>query len=224
MYNIIFLGPPGSGKGTQAHLISTKYGISNISAGEILKHALSVTKFHFNFNTDNMLNQINSGNLVDDELIIPLIIKRIRQDDCKKGFILDGFPRTIGQAIAIEQNKIAIDFVIEFNISDSAIINRIVGRQVHIKSGRTYHIKFNPPKLDGIDDITGEKLVIRADDNAQVILQRLNQYRKYTILLSDYYQKQSQQGNMRYFIINGNQEITKIYKELINIFNFHIFK
>lgn len=219
MMRIIFLGPPGSGKGTQANLISNQYNIPNITAGEILKQSfLENTQSSLNLVCQKNINKINSGNLVSDELVIKLIINQIRKNDCKHGFILDGFPRTIKQAMSIIQNNIAIDFVIEFYMPDSAIIERIVGRQIHAVSGRIYHIKFNPPKRCGLDDVTGDRLIVRKDDDENIIRQRLNQYRQYTLPLSNYYKQQAQQNIIKYYVINSNRQINKIYQELIEIF------
>lgn len=222
MKHIIFLGPPGSGKGTQAHFIANKYKILNISAGTILRQS-SLNDQWINKNSKKTINTINAGNLVDDKLVTKLIIDWINQNNSQNGFILDGFPRTIGQAILFKNSNISINFVIEFRIPDFIIIDRIVGRQIHIDSGRTYHIKYNPPKYCGLDDITGEKLIIRTDDNLKVIQQRLNQYRKYTIPLSNYYKKESKKGKIFYFCIDGNRQINMIYEELINILSLHMF-
>ncbi|ADV33703.1 adenylate kinase [Candidatus Blochmanniella vafra str. BVAF] len=219
MIRIIFLGPPGSGKGTQAHLIADLYNIPNISSGEILRH--SYNTFKLNLPSTNAINLINSGKLVNDELIIKLIINRIRKTDCQHGFIIDGFPRTINQAIAIKKNKISIDFVIEFYMKDAEIIDRIIGRQIHLSSGRIYHKKYNPPKFHGIDDITGENLIVRKDDTEEVIQQRLDQYYKYTAPLSNYYKKQAKKNNMHFYVINSNQEIMKIHTELVDIINLY---
>lgn len=220
MMRIIFLGPPGSGKGTQANLISNKYDIPNITAGEILKKSfLKKNQSSLNLGFQKNMNIINSGNLVNDEVVIKLIIDRISQNDCKYGFILDGFPRTINQAISIVQNGIFIDFVIEFYMPDSVVIERIAGRQIHALSGRIYHIKFNPPQRYGLDDATGDKLIMREDDDVNIIRQRLKQYRQCTLPLSNYYKKQVQRNIIKYFSINGNRQINQIYQELIKIFS-----
>lgn len=220
MIRIILLGPPGSGKGTQAYLIANKYNITNISAGEILRQSL-LSEQTISNNSNAILRTINSGNLVDDALIIKLVIARIN-NKCAQGFILDGFPRTINQAISIVENDIVINFVIEFDIPDFIIVDRIVGRQMHLNSGRIYHIKYNPPKFPGFDDITGEKLIIRKDDNIQSVQQRLIQYHKYNEIISEYYKKKSKENVLFYHIIDGNRKVDVIYKELIDIFSSYI--
>lgn len=213
---IIFLGPPGSGKGTQASLIAQKYNIANISTGIILQQELyKYSKLHTTFH--NMTNIINSGDLVNDEFVIKLIIMRINQDDCRNGFILDGFPRTIIQALSIDKYLISMNFVIQFMLPDSVIINRIMGRRIHLSSGRTYHIKFNPPKHHNLDDITGETLTIRKDDRENTIRTRLNKYYQYTNPIINYYKREARKKNIRYLSIDGNRKICEIYEELINI-------
>lgn len=213
MIRIILLGPPGSGKGTQAHLIANHYNISHISTGEILRKTSLYKRFR---------NVIKDGKLVNDDLMIQLITKRINKNDCNNGFVLDGFPRTINQAISLKKRNIFINFVIELDVLDSIIIDRINGRQIHMNSGRTYHIKYNPPKTDGLDDITGEKLIIRQDDNVKTMIQRLNQYRQNTTCVSKFYQKESKNACTLYFMVNGNQQIIKIYEKLINIITLNI--
>lgn len=219
---VILLGPPGSGKGTQAYLVSTKYNIPNISAGEILRRFCTKKKSVLNKIHYNTKNIIDSGNLVSDKLVIELIIERVNQYDCINGFILDGFPRTIVQAQSMQEQNITIDFVINFYISDSAIIDRIMGRQIHLKSGRTYHVKFNPPKRYGVDDITGELLTVRKDDNTESVKQRLAQYHSHTKSILDFYYKISQKRSLHYFTINGDRPIIKVYNELLDILNKNI--
>lgn len=214
---IILLGPPGSGKGTQAFLISQKYRIANISMGVILRQELYRFSQLYVKNT-SIINVINTGNLVNDEFVIKLMLMRIKKNDCCNGFILDGFPRTITQALSINQHKIPINFVIQFSVPDSVIIHRISGRQVHIPSGRIYHTTLNPPKNYGLDDITGEILTKRKDDCENAIRVRLNKYYRHNESLIDYYTKEAKRGNIYFYSIDGSQEIYKIYKELIDIF------
>lgn len=212
---IIFLGPPGSGKGTQAILISRQYNIANISTGIMLQKELY--KFSkLNKNYQSITDVINSGNLVSDEFVIKLITTRIKQKDCYNGFLLDGFPRTIIQALSMKQHRISINFVIQFIVPDFVIINRITGRRIHVPSGRIYHITLNPPKNYGLDDITGETLTIRKDDYEDTIRTRLMKYHQHNELLIDYYKKEAKKGNMYYIAIDGNREIYKIYAELVS--------
>lgn len=212
---IIFLGPPGSGKGTQALLIARKYNITNISTGVILRKELY--KYSKSHTTHNIKDIINSGDLVNDEFITRIITTRINEYDCCKGFILDGFPRTITQAISMDKQRIMINFIIQFTLPDAIIIDRIIGRRIHLASGRTYHIKFNPPKNHNLDDITGEILTKRKDDDENIIRIRLNKYHQYTAPLIDYYKKISKKRNIRYLSIDGNRKIYEIYKELTEI-------
>lgn len=157
---IILLGAPGAGKGTQAQFIMEKYGIPQISTGDMLRAAVKA---------GSELGQkakeiMDAGKLVTDELVIALVKERIAQEDCRKGFLLDGFPRTIPQADAMKEAGIKVDNVLEFDVPDALIVERIVGRRVHVSSGRVYHVTFNPPKVAGKDDVTGEELSTRKDD------------------------------------------------------------
>ncbi|MCR3754854.1 MAG: adenylate kinase [Candidatus Westeberhardia cardiocondylae] len=213
---IILLGAPGSGKGTQAEFICNTYKIPHISVGEILRTLLresSVLK-------EEIGKFINTGRLVPDSWMISWVNCRIRKYDCLRGFLLDGFPRTIFQAYGIRKEGIAVDFVLEFFLPDACIVERIIGRRVHLSSGRIYHVKFNPPKINNIDDITGEPLIIRSDDTEECIKNRLHEYHDKSILLSDFYQKESCcNRNMKFFRIDGSKSILHIQKELINILN-----
>lgn len=213
---IIFLGPPGSGKGTQASLIAHKYNIANISTGIMLRQELHKYSTH-NVIHQHINNIINSGDLVDDEIIIKLIAMRIQQDDCHTGFILDGFPRTIMQAISMDKYQISINFVIQFTLPDAIIIDRITGRRIHLPSGRTYHITFNPPKHHNLDDITGDILTTRTDDHEDTVRIRLNKYYQYITSIINYYKKIARKKNICYLSIDGNRTICEIYKELIKI-------
>ncbi|URJ25363.1 adenylate kinase [Candidatus Blochmannia ocreatus (nom. nud.)] len=218
MTRIVLLGPPGSGKGTQAHLISQRHNIPNISTGIILRQALHQSSYNQNDNIPkNIINVVKTGQLVQDDIIVQLINTRINKNDCHNGFLLDGFPRTIPQALYMKKYKIHINYVIEFVVSQSVVVTRITGRRVHLASGRTYHTKFNPPKNHGLDDITGDRLTIRQDDRANTIKQRLKIYYKHTKPLTLFYQKEAKNKKIQYFSINGNRTIPEIYKELINI-------
>lgn len=182
--NLVFLGPPGAGKGTMASRLAEKEGIPHISTGDI---------FRANINNQTELGKkvksiLDSGELVPDELTIELVKDRLAQDDTKKGFILDGFPRTIPQADALE-GFATIEKAILFSLSDEEIVKRLSGRRVHKPSGRTYHVEFNPPKVAGKDDVTGEDLIQREDDKVDAIKNRLSVYHDQTAPLIDYYQK-----------------------------------
>ena len=188
---IILLGAPGAGKGTQAQLIMQKYGIPQISTGDMLRAAVKA-------GTELGLAAkkiMDAGGLVSDELIIGLVKDRIAQPDCSKGFLFDGFPRTIPQAEAMIEAGVNIDHVIEIHVDDSEIIERLSGRHVHPASGRVYHIKYNPPKVAGKDDVTGEDLVQRDDDKEETVKKRLDIYHTQTEQLVGFYQKLAADGN-----------------------------
>ncbi|OHD86941.1 MAG: adenylate kinase, partial [Sulfuricurvum sp. RIFCSPLOWO2_02_43_6] len=166
---IILLGAPGAGKGTQAQFLTKAFDIPQISTGDMLRAAIKAGTELGTLAKSFM----DSGKLVTDEIIIGLVKERILEDDCKNGFLLDGFPRTVPQADALKEAGVAIDAVIEIDVADSVIVERMSGRRAHLASGRTYHVVFNPPKVEGKDDETGEDLVQRADDKAEVVLDRL---------------------------------------------------
>ncbi len=188
---IILLGSPGSGKGTQAQFITQKYAIVQISTGDMLRAAVrEVTPMGV-----AAKQVMDAGGLVSDDIILGLIKERIAQADCANGFLLDGFPRTIAQAEGLSAMGVKIDTVIEINVADEEIIKRMAGRRVHLASGRTYHIEFNPPKQPGIDDITGESLIQRDDDKEETVRTRLNVYHEQTKPLVDYYSAAEQQVN-----------------------------
>ena len=180
---LILLGPPGAGKGTQAAYLMEKYNIPQISTGDMLRAAVKD-------GTDLGLEAkkfMDAGGLVPDTVIIGLVKERINQDDCSNGFLFDGFPRTIPQANALNDAGVDIDYVIEIDVNDEEIIKRLSGRRVHPESGRTYHVLFNTPKVEGIDDISGEPLVQRDDDKEETIKKRLEVYHEQTELLIGYY-------------------------------------
>ena len=190
---IILLGAPGAGKGTQASLIKEKFNIPQISTGDMLRAAVKV---------GTPLGKaakkvMDVGGLVSDDIIIDLVKERIKQKDCANGYLLDGFPRTIPQAQAMKEAAIDVDFVVELEVPDSDIIQRMDGRRVHAVSGRTYHITFNPPKVPGKDDISGEDLVQRPDDEAGTVTKRLSIYHDQTKPLVEYYQAWQQSGDPR---------------------------
>jgi adenylate kinase len=180
---LILLGAPGAGKGTQAAFIKDKFGIPQISTGDMLRAAVKAgTALGI-----AAKKVMDSGGLVSDDIIIGLVKDRLTQPDCAGGYLFDGFPRTIPQADAMKQAGVSIDFVLEIDVPDSEIIERMSGRRVHPASGRTYHVKFNPPKTEGRDDLTGEELILRDDDREETVRKRLEVYHAQTRQLVDYY-------------------------------------
>jgi len=180
---LILLGAPGAGKGTQATFLCRHYGIPQVSTGDMLRAAVKAgTPLGV-----AAKKVMDSGALVSDEIIIGLVKERIAQSDCANGFLFDGFPRTIAQADAMKQAGVRLDAVLEIDVPDSAIVERMGGRRAHLPSGRTYHVVFNPPKVAGIDDVTGEPLVQRADDSEETVKKRLQVYHSQTRPLVDYY-------------------------------------
>ena len=210
---IILLGAPGAGKGTQAQFIMNKFAIPQISTGDMLRSAIKAgTELGKQAKT-----LMDAGQLVPDDLIISLVKERVAQADCAKGFLLDGFPRTIPQADALKSAGIAIDYVLEFDVPDEVIVERMSGRRVHQPSGRSYHIVYNPPKVEGKDDVTGEDLIIRADDKPETVWDRLKVYHNTTKPLVDYYQAEAKAGNTQYFRLDGTQKVEDVSKELDKI-------
>ena len=180
---LILLGAPGAGKGTQATFICQAYGIPQISTGDMLRAAVKA-------GTDMGLAAkkiMDAGGLVSDDIIIGLVKERITHDDCAKGFLFDGFPRTLPQAEALKQAGVKLDCVLEIDVPFDAIIERMSGRRAHVASGRTYHVRFNPPKVEGLDDVTGEPLIQRDDDKEETVKKRLEVYSAQTRPLVDYY-------------------------------------
>ena len=188
---LILLGPPGAGKGTQANYLKERFNIPQISTGDILRAAVKAgTPLGM-----AAKEVMDAGNLVSDDIIIGLVKERIKDPDCANGFFFDGFPRTIPQAQAIKDAGIRIDFVVEIEVADKEIIKRMSGRRVHLPSGRTYHLVFNPPRVEGKDDITGEDLVQRPDDVEGTVIKRLSVYHDQTKPLVDYYTAWSKSGD-----------------------------
>jgi adenylate kinase len=188
---LILLGPPGAGKGTQAAFIAQRYGIPQISTGDMLRAAVKA-------GTPLGLaakKVMDAGQLVSDDIIISLVLERLKEPDCAAGYLFDGFPRTIGQAEALKNAGVRVDVVLEIDVPDADIIERMSGRRVHLASGRTYHLKFNPPRLAGKDDITGEPLIQRDDDREDVVRKRLEVYHAQTSVLVDYYKKWAASGD-----------------------------
>lgn len=210
---IILLGAPGAGKGTQAHFIMEKYGIPQISTGDMLRAAVKAES-ELGKKAKAMMD---AGQLVTDALVIALVKERVAQDDCRNGFLLDGFPRTIPQADAMKEANINVDYVLEFDVPDDIIVERIIGRRVHAPSGRVYHVTFNPPKVEGKDDVTGEELTIRKDDQEATVRKRLVEYHDQTEPLIDYYSKEAKAGSVKYFKLDGTRPVADISKELATI-------
>ena len=208
--NLIILGPPGAGKGTQAAFISSEQNIPHISTGDMLREAIKN-------GTELGLQAkaiMDAGNLVSDDLIIELVKERISQSDCERGFLFDGFPRTIPQAEALIQNNVEIHGVIELVVADEEIIKRMSGRRIHLASGRTYHVDFNPPKKAGIDDETGEDLVIRKDDEPETVKDRLKVYWTQTQPLIEYYSNSKNFSDLKYLSVDGTLTVDKIKKNI----------
>ena len=206
---LVLLGPPGAGKGTQAAAICARFGIPQISTGDMLRAAakagtalgLAAQKV------------IDAGQLVSDDVIIGLVKERLRQPDCARGYLFDGFPRTIPQAEAMKTGQVPIDAVLEIDVPDDEIVARMSGRRVHPPSGRTYHVRFNPPRQEGRDDVTGQPLVQREDDREETVKRRLEVYRSQTRPLIDYYRGWAARGDAqapRYHRISGLGSVEEI--------------
>ncbi len=213
---VILLGAPGAGKGTQANFLTEHFDIPQISTGDMLRAAIKAGT-PLGQRVDQVLK---SGSLVSDDLIIQLVSDRIQQTDCEKGFLLDGFPRTIPQAEALKKANVKIDFVIEVDVDDAEVIARLSGRRVHPASGRTYHVTFNPPKVDGKDDITNEDLVQRNDDQEETIRNRLATYYEQTKPLVKFYSSWADEKDPNaphYKKISGLGTIKEIKERLLNI-------
>lgn len=211
---VILLGSPGSGKGTQAQFITEKYAIPQISTGDMLRAAVR-EDIEFGRAAKKTMHE---GGLVSDEIISGLIKDRIVQSDCSNGFLLDGFPRTIAQAESLLAMGVGIDHVIEIAVADDEIIKRMGGRLVHLESGRTYHIEFNPPKVANKDDVTGEPLIQRDDDQEATVKKRLDVYHQQTKPLVGYYEAMSKQGRVQFTTVTGVGAVAditaKVYKAL----------
>lgn len=206
---IILLGGPGAGKGTQANYIKEKYNIPQISTGDMLRAAVKAgTPMGI-----EAKKVMDAGGLVSDDIILGLIDERLKQDDCKNGYLFDGFPRTLAQADALKDKGVLVDAVVEIDVDDDEIIKRMGGRRVHLASGRTYHVEFNPPKEEGKDDETGEPLVQRDDDQEDTVRERLNVYHDQTEPLISYYSKWADaggEGAPDYVKINGIGKVEEI--------------
>lgn len=208
---LILLGAPGAGKGTQAQFLTARYNIPQISTGDMLRAAVKAgSELGIKAKT-----AMDAGQLVSDDIIIGLVKERIAQDDCKNGYLLDGFPRTIAQADALASVGVSIDAVVEIDVSDDEIVKRMSGRRAHLASGRTYHILYNPPKVDGKDDISGEDLVQRDDDKEEVVLDRLKVYHSQTAPLITYYKSRAS-TNLKYIEVDGTKSIDEVQATIIS--------
>ncbi|MEA1891774.1 MAG: adenylate kinase [Campylobacterota bacterium] len=210
---IILLGAPGAGKGTQAQFLTKKYNIPQISTGDMLRAAIKAGTEMGKMAKAAM----DAGQLVTDEIIIGLVKDRIAEDDCKNGYLLDGFPRTLPQADAVTTAGIEIDAVIEIDVPDSEIVTRMAGRRAHLASGRTYHLVYNPPKIEGKDNETGEDLVQRDDDKEEVVLDRLKVYHELTSPLIGYYKEQaSKVDSLVYITVDGTADIADVEASIVS--------
>jgi|TARA_B100000530_G_scaffold314487_1_gene243531 adenylate kinase len=210
MNKILLLGPPGAGKGTQADIICESLSIPKISTGDMLRSAIASGSELGKKVTDIM----NSGGLVSDQIIIELIIDRIGQADCANGFLFDGGIRTVGQADLCVENNIEFTHVIEIQVDNEAIVDRMSGRRVHPGSGRNYHLIYQPPKNEGVDDITGEPLIQREDDMPETVKHRLQVYQDETKPLVAYYQSQESKSLLKYIAVDGSQPVEKVFQDI----------
>ena len=211
---ILLLGPPGAGKGTQANVLMHEFGIPQISTGDMLRAAVKSGS-----PLGKELKQVmDAGELVSDDLILELVKERITQDDCRNGYLFDGFPRTIAQAEGMKQNGIDVEYVIELQVDDEEIIKRMSGRRIHPGSGRSYHVEFNPPREEGKDDVTGEPLVQRDDDKEETVRKRLEVYHQQTSPLIEYYSKwaeKSGKNTPKYIAIKGSGDVQTISRTIM---------
>ena len=208
---MILLGAPGAGKGTQAKFLTETYAIPQISTGDMLRAAVKAES-DMGLKVKSVME---SGGLVTDDIIIGLVKERITDKDCAAGFLFDGFPRTIPQAEAMEDAGVEIDVVLEIDVPDDEIVRRLSGRRVHLDSGRVYHVDFNPPAKEGLDDDTGEALVQRKDDEEDTVRKRLSLYHEQTKPLVDFYQQMEKKtGKLRFIKINGTRSINEIVADI----------
>ena len=210
MNKILLLGPPGAGKGTQADLICKSLNIPKISTGDMLRSAIASGSELGKKVTDIM----NSGALVSDQIIIELILDRISQPDCTQGFLFDGGIRTVGQADLCVENNIEFSHVIEIKVEDNVIVDRMSGRRVHPGSGRNYHLVYQPPKKEGVDDITGEQLIQRDDDMPETVMHRLEVYQNETKPLVTYYKSLENKSSLKYVAVDGSQSVEKVFEDI----------
>ena len=212
MKNIILLGPPGAGKGTQADLICDLCSIPKISTGDMLREAVA-SGSDLGIKVSKILD---TGGLVSDDIIGSLIQDRLTKPDCENGALFDGVPRTIGQAEQLEKMGVNFTHVIEIFVEDATIVNRMSGRRVHPGTGKNYHIDFNPPKIDGLDDETGEPLIQREDDKPETVLKRLEVYHSQTKPLTNFYKNLSNDGHLKLFKVDGSETVEDVFKNIVS--------
>ena len=210
MKNFILLGPPGAGKGTQADLICDLYQIPKLSTGDMLREAVA-SGSDLGKQVSNILD---SGGLVSDDIIGSLIEERLQMPDCKNGSLFDGVPRTLGQAKILDDMGVSFSHVIEIVVEDDVIVNRMSGRRVHPGSGRNYHIDYNPPKTEGIDDESGEALIQREDDKPETVLKRLDVYHEQTEPLTNFYKEISSRSELVYFSVDGSKSVNEVFESI----------
>ena len=210
MKNFILLGPPGAGKGTQADLICDLYQIPKLSTGDMLREAVA-SGSDLGKQVSNILD---SGGLVSDDIIGSLIEERLQMPDCENGFLFDGVPRTLGQAKILDDMGVSFSHVIEIVVEDDVIVNRMSGRRVHPGSGRNYHIDYNPPKVEGIDDESGEALIQREDDKPETVLKRLDVYHEQTEPLTNFYKEISTRSELVYFSVDGSKSVNEVFENI----------
>lgn len=210
MKNFILLGPPGAGKGTQADLICDLYQIPKLSTGDMLREAVA-SGSDLGKQVSNILD---SGGLVSDDIIGSLIEERLQMPDCKNGSLFDGVPRTLGQAKILDDMGVSFSHVIEIVVEDDVIVSRMSGRRVHPGSGRNYHIDYNPPKIEGIDDESGEALIQREDDKPETVLKRLDVYHEQTEPLTNFYKEISSKSELVYFSVDGSKSVNEVFANI----------
>ena len=210
MKNFILLGPPGAGKGTQADLICDLYQIPKLSTGDMLREAVASGS-----DLGKQVSSIlDSGGLVSDDIIGSLIEERLQMPDCKNGSLFDGVPRTLGQAKILDDMGVSFSHVIEIVVEDDVIVSRMSGRRVHPGSGRNYHIDYNPPKIEGIDDESGEALIQREDDKPETVLKRLDVYHEQAEPLTNFYKEISSNSELVYFSVDGSKSVNEVFANI----------
>jgi len=207
--NLILLGMPGAGKGTQAEIIQREQGIANVSTGAMMRE---VSRAETDLGK-KVQEYLSTGRLVPDDIIIQMLVERISQSDCENGFLLDGFPRNLDQAKALDEAKVKINLILFLKISEKEIIERMSGRRVHLPSGRSYHIAHNPPKVEGRDDLTGENLIQREDDHPDVIKKRLKVYYDETEPLLSFYR----QKDISFYEIDASKTLEEVSEDIRNV-------